>query len=102
MTELENNLLKKRAKSIVASKEEDDSNDEQEESEDQNLQLQAVKKTHPTRKGTEAKDGVQFKRKRAKVRNKFHVFLVPIRAVTFLALTFSVPYTILFIFSLRN
>ncbi|XP_060669338.1 uncharacterized protein LOC107413158 isoform X2 [Ziziphus jujuba] len=67
MTELEYKLLTKREKSTLTNEEEKNSSDEKELG-DQNLPVRAVTKT-PNLTGTEMKDKVQFKRKKAKAPN---------------------------------
>lgn len=81
MTELEYKLLKKKAKSILTNGEEYDSSDEKDLG-DHNLPVQAVTKSQNI-KGTEMKDKVQFKRKKAKVMNHFHLFCCSVFSINF-------------------
>lgn len=96
MTELEYKLLTKREKSTLTNEEEKNSSDEKELG-DQNLPVRAVTKT-PNLTGTEMKDKVQFKRKKAKVMNHFYVchisvFIIPSYSFSFF---FSIFTYILF------
>lgn len=72
MTESEYKMLKKRANNLLETEGTRNSSNENDDLEDQRLETQTVKQEHNTTKGLGMKDGPQFKRKKAKVKNFAH------------------------------
>lgn len=86
MNEKEYEMLKKRIKSTLTNEEQNGTFNEG--LVEQNLPVQAMTKTPTARKGTNMKDKVQFKRKKAKVINHSNVFHISIYGIIYLFLSF--------------